>query len=104
GQARAQALEPGQALLARAGDHEGRPARVLPRRRAGARPPPEGPPVHHEALSGRVAGRSLLPEGRPEAHARVDPDRDVPLDIARVTGEADDQLPARERRARAALD
>ena len=35
GQARPQALQPGQALLARGGDHEGRPALVLPAGRAG---------------------------------------------------------------------
>ena len=37
GQARAAALEPRQALLAGGRDHQGRPARVLPGRRAGAR-------------------------------------------------------------------
>ena len=38
GQPRAQALQPRQAVLAGGGDHQGRPARVLPRRRAGLVP------------------------------------------------------------------
>jgi len=49
-QAGPQALESRQALLARRGDHEGRPARLLPGRRARARTAPEGPPVHDAAL------------------------------------------------------
>ena len=32
-----------------------------------------GPAVHHEALPRRLAGEALLPEGRAEAHARLDP-------------------------------
>ena len=43
-------------------------------RRAGARPAPEGPAVHDEALPRRLAGQVLLPEGRAEAHAGLDPD------------------------------
>ena len=74
GQARPEAVEPGQAVLAGRGDHEGRPARLLPRHRAGARAAPEGPAVHDEALPGRLAGQVLLPEGCAEAHAGVDPD------------------------------
>ncbi len=42
-QARAQAVEPRQALLAGRGDHEGRPAPLLPRGRAGARAAPRAP-------------------------------------------------------------
>jgi hypothetical protein len=53
----------------RRGHHEGRPARLLPRRRAGARPAPEGPAVHDEALPRRARRQLLLPEGRAEAHA-----------------------------------
>ena len=55
-------------------DHEGRPARLLPRRRAGLAPAHSRPAVHDEALPRRDRGRPLLPEGRAEAHARVDPD------------------------------
>ena len=77
GQARPEALEPGQAVLAGGGDHEGRPARLLPRRRAGARAAPARPAVHDEALPGRLAGQVLLPEGRAEAHAGLDPDAAV---------------------------
>ena len=51
GQARAAALEPRQAVLARRGDHEGRPARVLPRRGAGPGPAPARPAVHDEAAT-----------------------------------------------------
>ena len=36
------------------------------------------PPVHDEALSRRLAGQVLLPEGRAEAHAGVDPASAVP--------------------------
>ena len=70
----AQALQPRQGLLARRGHHEGRPALVLPRGRAGARPAPARPAVHDEALSRRLAGQALLPEGRAQAHAGLDPD------------------------------
>ena len=76
GKPRAEAVEPRQALLAGGGDHQGRPARVLPRRRAGARPASARPAVHDEALPRRLAGQVLLPEGRAEAHARLD--RDAP--------------------------
>ena len=50
----AAALEPRQAVLAGGGDHEGRPARVLPRGRARARPAPEEPAVHDEAVPRRL--------------------------------------------------
>ena len=79
-------VQPGQAVLARGGDHQGRPARVLPARRAGARPAPQRPAVHDEALSRRLAGQVLLPEGRAEAHARVDPDRRASSRRARRRG------------------
>ncbi len=55
------------------GHHEGRPHRLLPRRRACARPAPEGPSVHDAALSRRRVRQGVLPEGRAEAHAGVDP-------------------------------
>ena len=45
---------------------------LLPRRRAGARPAPARPAVHDEALSRRLARQVLLPEGRADAHARLD--------------------------------
>ena len=56
------------------GDHEGRPDRLLPRRRAGARAAPARPAVHDAALSRRLARQGVLPEGRAEGHAGVDPD------------------------------
>ena len=68
----ASALEPRQAVLAGGGDHEGRPHRLLPRRRRGARPAPPGAAVHDEALSRRLAGQALLPEAGALAHAVVD--------------------------------
>ena len=47
----------------------------------------------------------LLPEGRPEAHAGLDPDAAVRgLDARQAAEAAADRLRARERRARAALD
>ena len=74
GQPRAQALEPRQGLLAGRGDHQGRPACLLSRRRTGSSAAPPRPAVHAQALSGRDRRRALLPEGRADAHARVDPD------------------------------
>ena len=68
------------------------------------RPAPPRPSVHDEALSRRLEGQVLLPEGRAQAHAGLDQDRRVPRDLARVAREADDPLPARERRARAPVD
>ncbi len=58
----ARADEPRQAVLAGGGDHQGRAARVLPRRRRGARSPPAPKAVHDEALPRRLAGEELLPE------------------------------------------
>ena len=72
GAAGAAAEQPGQAVLAGRGDHEGRPRRVLPRRRRGARAAPEGPAVHDEAVSRRLAGEAFLPEAGAVPHARVD--------------------------------
>ena len=60
--------------------------------------------VHDEALSRRLAGQALPPEGRALAHAGLDPDVLLPLDVAADEGEADAPLSARQRRARAALD
>ena len=62
-------------------------------------------PVHDEALSGRVEREVLLPEGRAEAHARLDPDTSLRgLDTRQAAAAPRDRLPAGERRARAALD
>src|SRR6266496_3960053 len=46
----------------------------------------------------------LLPEGRALAHAAVDPDPRLPLDVTGDAREANDPLPAGERRAGAAVD
>ena len=71
GKRRAQALQPRQGLLARGGDHEGRPARVLPARsRRRSLPHIRGPPVHDEALPRRDRGQALLPEGRARSTCR----------------------------------
>ena len=51
-----------------------------------------------------IEGKHFFQKDAPEAHARLDPDAHVPVDVARDAGEADDRLSARERRARAALD
>ena len=105
GQARAAALEPRQALLAGGGDHQGRPARLLPRRRGGARPAHPRPAVHAEALPRRLAGEVLLPEGRAGGDARLDPDGPARgLDPREAAAAPQDQGAARERRARAAVD
>ncbi len=63
-----------------------------------------GPAVHDEALPGRVEREVLLPEGCAEAHARLDPDRALRgLDARPAPAATPDRLPARERRAGAAL-
>ncbi len=67
----AQAVQPRQAVLARRRDHQGRPHRLLPGRRAGPRSPPARAAVHDEAVPGRVAGEALLPEGHAEARTAV---------------------------------
>ena len=77
GQARAAALEPRQAVLAGRGDHEGRPARVLPRRGAGARAAPARPAVHDAPLPGRGVRQVVLPEGQAAGDARLDPDGEI---------------------------
>ena len=65
----------------------------------------QGPAVHDEALPRRLAGQVLLPEGRAVAHARLDPALPrARLDAREAAAEEVGQLPARERRARAALD
>ena len=69
-----EALQPRQGLLAGRGDHEGRPARVLPRGRAGARAASARPAVHDAPLSRRRVRQGVLPEGRAVAHAGLDPD------------------------------
>ncbi len=58
GQARAQALESRQALLARGGHYQGRPPLVLPISGRRPRPAPEEPAVHDEALPRRLARAS----------------------------------------------
>ena len=64
-----------------------------------------GPAVHDEALSRRLERQVLLPEGRAEAHARLDPDAAVRgLDPRQPPQTPDDRLPARQRRARAPVD
>ena len=78
-------LEPRQGVLARRGHHEGRPDRVLPRGGRRARAAPAGPALHDEALPRRDRRRPLLPEGRAQAHARLDPHAPVPGDVARAT-------------------
>ena len=86
GHARAPAVQPRQALLARGGDHQGRPGRLLPCGGAGARPAPARPAVHDAPLPRRRLRQGVLPEGRALAHARVD--RDVShgrLDPRRAT-------------------
>ena len=65
GQPRAQALEPRQALLPGRADHEGRPARVLPRGRAGARAAPEGPAVHDGPLPDGIEGKRFFQKDAP---------------------------------------
>ena len=65
----------------------------------------DGPAVHDEALPGRVAGQVLLPEGRAEGHARLDPDGlDRRHDAGQAAAAPADRRAARQRRARAALD
>ena len=97
--------EPRQALLAGRGDHEGRPPRVLRARRARRSCPHlRDRPFTMKRYPDGIDGQALLPEGRAEAHARVDPHASVPLDVTGDPREADDRLPARERRARAPLD
>ena len=55
------------------------------------------PAVHDEALSGRLAGQVLLPEGRTEAHARLDSEASVRgLDPGQASAAPCDRLPARE--------
>ena len=96
-QARPEALEPGQAVLAGGGDREGRPDRVLPRRRARARAPPARPALHDEALPRRLERQVLLPEGRSETHAGLDPDPAVRgLDPRQAAPAAPDRLRARQ--------
>ena len=99
----ARADEPRQAVLAGGGDHEGRAARVLPRRRRGARSPPAPAAVHDEALPRRLAGEELLPEAGAVAHARLDRDCVVPGIHARGRA-AHDRLRARRRRPRPPVD
>ena len=62
-------------------------------------------PFTMKRYPGRLAGQVLLPEGRADAHAGLDQDASRISATSRETArEADDRLPARERRARAAVD
>ena len=61
-------------------------------------------PFTMKRYPGRDRGRALLPEERAVAHAGLDPDPRVPGDDPQRQGHAADPLPARERRAGAALD
>ena len=76
-----EALEPRQAVLAGRGDHEGRPARVLPRGRGERGSSPPRPAVHDEAVPRRLAGEELLPEEHAEACAGLAPHGAVPRDV-----------------------
>ena len=51
-----------------------------------------------------IAGGHFFQKDAPEHMPDWIPTRDVPLDLSREPAEADDRLPARERRARAPLD
>ena len=53
---------------------QGRPAALLPGGRAGARAAPARPPVHDAAVPRRRLREGVLPEGRADAHAGLDPD------------------------------
>ncbi len=53
------------------------------------------PAVHDEALSRRHRGQVLLPEGRPQPHAELDPDARAAGHVARRQGDEDRSLPAR---------
>jgi len=91
--------------VARRAHHEGRPLGLLRVRRPSARPAPARPSLHDEALPGGPRGELLLPEGRAQGHACLDPDPHLPDVAARGEGRVSPRrLPARERRARAALD
>jgi bifunctional non-homologous end joining protein LigD len=65
GATRAPSEQPRQTVLARGGDHERRPHRVLPGRCEGAAPAPSSEAVHHEAASRWLAGKALLPKQAP---------------------------------------
>ena len=97
-----EALEPRQAVLARRGDHQGRPARVLPRGRAERGPSSPRAAVHDEALPRRLAGEELLPEEHAEARAGLAPHGAVSRDVTRGR-HANDRLRRRRRRPGAAL-
>ena len=75
GSARAQALEPRQGLLAGRGHHEGRPARATTARsRRSLIPHLRDRPFTMKRYPDGIGGAVLLPEGRADAHARLDPD------------------------------
>ena len=98
-----EALQPRQGLLAGRGHHEGRPHRLLPRGRGRARAASARPAVHDAALSRRRLRQGVLPEGRPEGHARVDPALPrAGLDARAAAEAAVDRRAGRERRGRAA--
>ena len=74
----AEALEPRQAVLARRGDHEGRAARVLPRRRSRARPAPAQALDLPAEIPGRewaVCAKAEITPRTPKRRARAPADR-----------------------------
>ena len=62
---RASLLQPRQAVLAGGGNHEGRLDRVLPRRRRGARPAPEGRPFTMKRYPDGWQGKSFFQKNAP---------------------------------------
>ena len=101
---RTEAVQPGQALLAGRGDHEGRPARVLRGGGAGDPAAPARPAVHHAPLSRRRVRQGVLPEGRAVAHAGLDPALPRRGVDARGAAEEVDRGAAGERGGGAAVD
>ena len=81
--ARAEAHQPGQGVLPRREDHQGRPARLLPLGRGRARAVPARPPDHARALPGRHHGQALLPEAGARARARLDAHGDAAEQLRR---------------------
>ena len=88
-------------LFPEAGGHEGRPLRVLRRRRAGAPAPPARPPVHDEAHAHGRGHGVVLPEAGAEGDAVVDPDprRSAPSRRAASRGWSTSRSSARARRS-----
>ena len=70
--ARAQVHEPGQDLLPRGEDHQGRPPGLLPRGRTRARAAPARAADHARPLPRRHHGQALLPEAAATARSGLD--------------------------------